>query len=91
MATLSQFSERSRASYSLVFRDAEILFLTKIRFVTLRYKNIKKSGIIFITTLCSHCSHNHKRSIAPIKANFIVALDRLLLIDYCITNPAVIK
>ena len=33
----------------------------------------------------------NNRSIAPIKANFIVALDRLLLIDYCITNPAVIK
>ena len=46
------------ASYSLVFRDAEILFLTKIRFVTLRYKNIKKSSIIFITALCSLCSHD---------------------------------
>ena len=33
----------------------------------------------------------NKRSIATIKACFIVALDRLLLIDYCITNPAVIK
>ena len=33
----------------------------------------------------------NKRSIATIKASFIVALDRLLLIDYCITNPAVIK
>ena len=33
----------------------------------------------------------NNRSIAPIKASFIVALDRLLLIDYCITNSAVIK
>ena len=33
----------------------------------------------------------NNRSIAPIKASFIVALDRLLVIAYCITNPAVIK
>ena len=33
----------------------------------------------------------NNRSIAPIKASFIASLDRLLLIDYCITNPAVIK
>ena len=33
----------------------------------------------------------NNRSIVPIKASLIVALNRLLLIDYCITNPAVIK
>ena len=33
----------------------------------------------------------NNRSIATIKASFIVSLERLLLIAYCITNPAVIK
>ena len=54
-------------------------------------RTVGQGNLYFITALCSLCSHDHNRSIAPIKANFIVALDRLLLIDYCITNPAVIK
>mgnify|MGYP003490248610 CR=1 FL=1 len=69
-----------------------MFFLTKIRFVSLATKILKKSGIIFITALCSHKAHIiNNRSIATIKASFIVSLDRLLVIDYCITNPAVIK
>ena len=48
--------------------------------------------LYFITALCSHIAHIiNNCSIATIKASFIVSLDRLMLIDYCITNPAVIK
>ena len=37
----------------------------------------------------SHITHN--RSIATIKASFIVSFDRICMIDYCITNLAAIK
>jgi hypothetical protein len=48
-------TEDRGASYSLEFRGTGICFFNKN---TLRYKNIKKSAIIFITALCSLCSHD---------------------------------
>jgi hypothetical protein len=63
-------------------------FLTKIRFATKILKNL----LLFLLLPYVRFAHMiNNRSIAPIKASFIVDLDRLLLIDYCITNPAVIK
>ena len=56
------------------------------------YKNIKKSGIIFYYSLMfALLTYSIIVQSLLFKASFIVALDRLLLIDYCITNPAVIK
>jgi hypothetical protein len=79
-ATLSLFSERGEC------------FLNKN---TLRYTSLQKYKKIWYYILLlpyvrfAHIINN--RSIAPIKASFIVSLDRLLVIAYCITNPAVIK
>ena len=87
------------------------MFFNKNTLRFTRYKNIKKSGIIFIKTIDVNVVVNdcqfwcyilllpyvrfahiiNNRSIATIKASFIVSLNRLFLIAYCITNPAVIK
>ena len=49
------------------------------------------SGIIFITALCSHCSHNQYSFNRSYQSKLYSSSGRLLLIDYCITNLAVIK
>ena len=68
-----------------------MFFLTKIRFAPLATK-ILKNLVLFLLQPYVRIAHMiNNRSIATIKASFIVSLDRLLLIDYCITNPAVIK
>ena len=68
-------------------------FFLKQKYASLHFATkIFKNLVLFLLLPYVRLAHIiNNRSIAPIKASFIVSLDRLLVIAYCITNPAVIK